>query len=73
MQMIDLPDDLGAHLPAVALQGDPDGEIERAIFAVLETDVVAAARLALTIQNPCRRAVFLRNFRASTLAAARQT
>lgn len=64
-----LPDDLST-LPAVALQGDPDGAIERAAFALLPGDPIGACRLALTIQNPARRAVMLRGFRPATIAAA---
>jgi hypothetical protein len=71
MELCNLPTDLPT-LPAVVLQGDPDGVIERAAFALLLTDVVGAARLALTIQNPYRRAVWLRGFRPATLDAAQQ-
>jgi hypothetical protein len=70
MQMHSFPD-LSA-LPAVVLRGDPDGEIERAAFALLLTDVVGAARLALTIKNPYRRAVWLKGFRPATIQAAQQ-
>ncbi len=59
-------------LPPVVLQGDPDGEIERAAFSLLLADVVGSARLALTIQNEYRRAVWLRGFRPATIAAAQQ-
>lgn len=64
-----LPNDL-SRLPAVVLQGDSDGEIERRVFALCRCDIVAAARLALTIENPYRRAAWLRGFRPATLAAA---
>jgi hypothetical protein len=70
MELCNLPDDLSS-LPSVVLVGDPDGEIERAAFALLLCDVIGAARLALTIQNPFRRAVWLRGFRPATLQAAR--
>lgn len=69
MQMHNLPADLST-LPPVVLQGDPDGEIERKAFGLLLTDVVGACRLALTIENEYRRAVWLRGFRPATIAAA---
>jgi hypothetical protein len=53
MELCHLPDDLPSA-PALVLVGDPDGEIECAAFALLRHDVVGAARLALTIQNPFR-------------------
>lgn len=70
MEMCNLPDDLST-LPAPALQGDPDGEIERAAFALLPHDVVGSARLALTIHNRYRREAWLRGFSQRTLDAAK--
>ena len=70
MRLEELPDDLST-LPPIVLQGDPDGVIERAAFALLPHDVVGSARLVLTIQNPYRCAVWLRGFRQVTIAAAR--
>ncbi len=69
MELSSLLTDLST-LPSVVLVGDPDGEIERAAFALLPHDGVGAARLALTIQNAYRRAVWLRGFRPATIAAA---
>ena len=71
MELHNLPADLSS-LPAPVPLGDPDGEIERAAFALLLTDVVGACRLALTIQNEYRRAVWLRGFRPATIQAAQQ-
>jgi hypothetical protein len=71
MQLDTLPPNLST-LPPVVLQGDSDGDIERAAWSLLLVDVVGAARLALTIQNPYRRAVWLKGFRQSTIAAAMQ-
>ena len=71
MELCDLPDDLPS-VPAVVLQGDPDGERERAAFALLPHDVVGSARLALTIQNRFRRAAWLRGFRSVTIALAQE-
>lgn len=71
MQTHNVPDNLST-LPAPVLQGDPDGVLERAAFALLRCDVVASARLALTISNPYRRAVWVRGFRPSTIEAARR-
>lgn len=70
MEYLDLPCDLPC-IVAPVLQGDPDGEIERRVFALCRCDIVGACRLALTIRNPFRRAVWLRGFRAATIAAAK--
>jgi len=70
MKMHNLPN--LSTLPPVVFVGDPDGEIERAAFALCRCDIVGAARLALTIQNVYRRAVWLRGFRPATIAAAQQ-
>lgn len=69
MEVRDLPCRL-AFFPAPNV-ADLDGEIERAVFALVQAgDLVGAARRALTIANPYRRAVWLRQFRKTTLAAA---
>ena len=70
MQLETLPN--LSTLPPLVLQGDSDGVIERAAFALLLTDIVGAARLALTIVNPYRRAAWLRGFRPATIAAAQR-
>jgi len=67
--MFTLPDDLSS-LPPVVLVADPDGERERAVSALCRSDIVAAARLALTIQNRYRRAAWLRGFSRATMNAA---
>lgn len=70
IDILPLPADLPAVLPIVG--SDPDGEIERAAYAALRRgDNIGAARLALTIRNPYRRAAWLRNFRRTTIDAAR--
>ena len=71
MKVLPLPCDL----PAVAavIGADRDGAIERAAWdAARRGDIIAAARLALTIANPYRRAAWLQNFRPATLDAARE-
>lgn len=67
---------LPADLPGVPspIGVDPDGIKERAAAALaLAGDCVAAARVALTIAHPIRRAVWLRQFRPTTIARAAQT
>lgn len=71
MELETLPADLST-LPPVVLQGDVDGQIERAAWSLLLTDVVGACTLALTIKNDYRRAVWLRGFRQRTIAAAQK-
>jgi hypothetical protein len=68
IELCTLPD--LSMLPPLQFQGDPDGQLERAAFALLPGDVVGSCRLALCIRNPYRRAVWLRGFRKSTIAAA---
>jgi hypothetical protein len=70
MQLDTLSSDLSS-LPPVVLQGDPDGEIERAVFALCLVDIVGACRLALTIRNSYRRAVWMRGFRPATIERAK--
>jgi hypothetical protein len=58
--------DLPAFLPTVppANVADPDGDTERALVArALLSDTIGAARLALTIVSPVRRAAWLQHFR----------
>lgn len=69
INILPLPADLPSVAPIVG--SDPDGERERAIWCALRRgDNIGAARLALSIVNPYRRAVFLKYFRPSTIAAA---
>ena len=70
MELHDLPSTLPT-VPAANV-ADPDGAIERALAALaLAGDTVGAARLALTIVSPVRRAAWLQHFRPATIAAAR--
>lgn len=69
MRILPLPCDL----PAVAaiVGTDPDGEIERAVYALAAAgDLVGACRLSYTIENRYRRAVWLRQFRQATIEVA---
>jgi hypothetical protein len=69
MNVLPLPCDLPAVLPVVG--ADPDGEIECAAWdAARRGDIIAAARLALTIRSPYRRRAWLQNFRPATIGAA---
>lgn len=69
IEILPLPCDLRAV--AAVIGSDPDGEIERAVYATLRRgDNIAACRLALTIAHPYRRAAYVQNFRPSTIAAA---
>lgn len=70
MNIVPLPDSLAAVPSPVG--SDPDGVKEREVAALaLAGDCVAAAGVALTIEHPIRRALWLRQFRPSTLAAAK--
>lgn len=69
MKIASLPDDLPSVPPVIV--SDPDGEKERAVAALALTgDCIGAARIALTIEHPIRRDLWLCQFRAATIAAA---
>lgn len=71
MKILPLPTDLPAVLPVIG--SDPDGEKERRVAALaLAGDCISAARVALTIEHPIRRDLWLRQFRPATIAAAQK-